>query len=261
MAIKKSEGKIGIIGCGWLGNYIAQHFVGDYTICCTTRSHQKQIELTAKGYHCLAIQFDEMDNLQKTYWDELNLLDCIIITIPFSKRENMDTLTHRFKNICAFIKGYDKQLFLMSSIGIYPEKDLYIDENTILEDELNPTILNIEKLMKSTFPQLNILRLGGLMGGSRVFSNYDVTPTQQVVNHVHFEDICLIIEKMILKKSKSTTYNVVAPLHPTKKEIIDYQKGGKISLDIEKFGRKISSNLLQKELDYEFLHPDPRTFM
>jgi len=260
MVLSNSQAKIGIIGCGWLGKYIAQHFTGNYTIYSTTRSPQKQSQLLALGHNCIAIQFDEKENLHNNDWENTNSLDAIIITVPFSKRENINTLTQRFKNICAFIKTYDKQVFLMSSIGIYPDNDTNMDEKSVSNDELNPTILHIENLMKSNFKQLNILRLGGLMGGSRVFSNYDVIPTQQVVNHVHYEDICLIIEKMILNKSKSTTYNVVAPLHPTKKEIINYQKNGKISLDNEKFGRIISSNLLQKELDYEFLHPDPRTF-
>ena len=98
------------------------------------------------------------------------------------------------------------------------------------------------------------------MGGSRVFSNYKITATNQVVNHVHFEDICLILEKMISENIKSKTYNVVAPLHPTKQEVIDYQKGKNQTSNIQGYGRKITSDLLQKELKYEYLHMDPRAF-
>jgi nucleoside-diphosphate-sugar epimerase len=255
-----SQFKTGIIGCGWLGLHIARYLHANNEICTTTTSEQKNEQLIAMGFNSIAIRFDDDQIIENKCWDGLNSLDTIIITVPFSKRDDISTLKNRFENICSFMSGFDKQLFLMSSIGIYPDIQMDISENSLTEDSLNPSLLFVEQLIKSKSPQVNILRLGGLMGGSRVFSNYPVTASQQVVNHVHYEDVCLIIKKMISERIISKTYNVIAPLHPTKQEIIDHQKGNKQTSDIKKYGRIIISDLLQKELGYQYIHEDPKLF-
>ncbi|TYR35744.1 epimerase [Sphingobacterium phlebotomi] len=253
--------KIGIIGCGWLGLHIAKHLFPKHKIYTTTTSQQKKAELIAMGYDSIAIQFSDDEILQQyKSWKALEHLDIIIISVPFSKRANIKLLQNRFENISLFIDGFDKQLFLMSSIGIYPQLQMEIGEETLHEQLLNPSILAVEQLIKSKFSQVNILRLGGLMGGDRMFSNYQTSTPDQIVNHVHYEDIVLIIEKMIRKKTYSKTYNIVAPAHPTKQEIINYQKGLSEPQNIQEHGRKIMSTLSEQDLSYQYLHPDPKAF-
>lgn len=149
----------------------------------------------------------------------------------------------------------------MSSIGIYPELPMDISEFSLPDSELNSAILGVEHLIQKSFPQVNILRLGGLMGGSRVFSNYVVEPSNQVVNHIHYEDIVSIIEKMIQKQCCAKTYHVVAPMHPTKQEVLTYQKGHYQATTGERMGKTINAELVRTELNYTFIHPDPRTFI
>lgn len=251
---------IGIIGCGWLGQHIAKH-LNRHRIFTTTTSAKKKEALIALGYQSMVIKFGETPTSELLSWNELHHLDVIIITVPFSKRHSIASLQNRFEHLCQFIQGFDKQLFLMSSIGIYPEMPVEIWENTLHEQELNPNLLGIEELFKENFPQTNTLRLGGLMGGSRVFSNYNVEPTAQAVNHVHYEDICLIIERMMIKNSAAKMYHVVAPMHPTKEEVIAYQTGKNNTISNPPFGKIVHSDAVQKELDYQFKHPDPRTFL
>jgi hypothetical protein len=100
------------------------------------------------------------------------------------------------------------------------------------------------------------------MGKERIFIKYKTQPTNQVVNHVHFEDICLIIEKMISKNYSSKIYNVVAPLHPTKQEIINFQNGiiDNIFNKENHQGRIILTKLLINELNYDYKNPDPKMF-
>lgn len=253
--------RIGIIGGGWLGMHIAQHLCSNYNIHTTTTSEDKNRRLIDMGYDSISIQFDDYEIKQdQKSWEILNSLDVIIITVPFSKRTEIDLLKNRFKNLSAFIDGFDRQLFLMSSIGVYPNSIKEIAEDTLNEEDLNPTILAIEKLMQKNFPQINILRLGGLLGGSRVLSNYKISMPQEPVNHIHYADIGLIIEKMIDIKSNCKTYNVVAPLHPSKQEIINYQKGIESDTNHSENGRRISSNLIIKDLKYTFKYPNPTTF-
>lgn len=260
--MKRME-KIGIIGCGWLGLHLAKHLSRQYKIYGTTTSEEKCSQLEKLGFESDVHAFSDVEiERDAKPWKILQDLDAVIITIPFPKNTEFERLRNRFENVIHFIKNFDKPIFLMSSIGIYPQIDEEINETNVLEEYLNKNILGVETLMKNEFPQINILRLAGLMCDSRVFSNYKISNPEQIVNHVHYEDICLIIKKMISRKMISKTYNVVAPQHPTKQEVIDFQKYGKEKNHItdQNKGRKIVSSILETELDYQFLHPDPKKF-
>lgn len=102
------------------------------------------------------------------------------------------------------------------------------------------------------------------MGKERLFYKYyKEAGRNEAVNHVHFEDICKVIEKMILLELKGKIYNVVAPLHPAKGEIYAHQTNTKIKPAItEKTeNRIISSEKMIRELAYSFVFPDPKLFL
>ena len=250
--------KIGIIGCGWLGFRMAKYFAPTNEIYATTTSDDKVKMLSEQGFQTFKIDFDA-DEFLKSNEVWLNL-DVIIITIPFSKSADFEISKKRFENLSSFLKGFEKPIFLMSSIGIYPQIEQEITENNLDESLLNPSIFGIENLMKQYFPQINILRLGGLMGDDRYLSKYNIKEPQQIVNHIHFEDISTVVEKIINENSQSKTYNLVAPLHPTKQQVIDFQTKNIETKIEEGFGRKILSAHLENDLKYEFLYPDPRKF-
>lgn len=254
--------KIGIIGCGWLGLRIGKHLSFKHEIITTNRSAYNKSELQSLGFMSFEINFSDTEissqNVNRTL---LGDLDSVVITIPFSAKSEIDKLKIRFQNLSMFLIGFNKQIFLMSSTGVYPQIETDIDEDTFDDEQLNPNIIFVENRIKSEFSQTNILRLGGLMGDDRVLSKYKISEPEQIVNHVHYHDICCVIEKMISNGTSGKIYNVVAPLHPTKNEIINYQK--KIafnSLNETKNGRKILSAKLQKELEYKFVYPDPVKF-
>ena len=250
--------KIGIIGCGWLGFRMAKYFAPTNEIYATTTSDDKVKMLSEQGFQTFKIDFDA-DEFRKPneIW---NNLDVIIITIPFPKSADFKVLKKRFENLSSFLKDFEKPIFLMSSIGIYPQIEQEITENNLDESLLNLNIFGIENLMKKNFPQINVLRLGGLMADDRYLSKYKIKEPQQIVNHIHFEDISRIVEKMISENLQSNTYNLVAPLHPTKQQVVDFQTKN-IETEIEEsFGRKIISKYLENDLKYEFLYPDPRKF-
>lgn len=257
--------KIGIIGCGWLGIRIAKHLQNNYQIYTTTTSQSKYDDLITMGLSPIVIKFWDYE-IFKEYksWKRIQELDILIITVPFSKRPSINLLKNRFGNINLFIDKFGKQMFLMSSIGIYPQLNMEIDEISFsaYEEYLNPSILFVENMMRSKYPQINILRLGGLMGANRIFSNYETSSPNQIVNHIHYVDICIIIEKMIEKKCLSKIYNIVAPKHPTKQEIIDYQNNFEKTTkqNNDEYGRKILSKKIEDELCYTFIKPDPRTY-
>lgn len=247
--------KIGIIGCGWLGFRLAKHLSSGNVIYTTSTTSEKVIDL-GSYFHSFLVDFDRFELIR---WNVLSDLDVIIITVPFKKQIDRILLDNRLKNIRNFIDGFEKQLFFTSSVGIYPAINAEIDED-FPSDSLQPTLLSVEKFFKSYFPQVTILRLGGLMGDNRIFSKYTVTDFHHAVNHVHYQDVCLAIETMIARKIHSQTYNIVAPKHPTKQEIINHQKGLNIALIESPSGKIVSAKKLENELNFEFSLPNPIDF-
>lgn len=99
------------------------------------------------------------------------------------------------------------------------------------------------------------------MGDNRQLSKYKVINIDAPVNHVHYKDVISVIEKMIEVKSSAKLYNVVAPKHPTKKEVISAQKGQWSQVCFSSnYGRLVSSKKIEDELGYTFIYPNPNSF-
>ncbi|MEI6948676.1 hypothetical protein V9K67_15895 [Paraflavisolibacter sp. H34] len=247
--------KIGIVGCGWLGYRIATALCTRYSIYTTVSSFDKAAPLEAKGFHPTVISFAET-NAPIPPWSVADELDVLIITVPLVGKQSLpDVIERRMNKLASFIGDYPGQLFFMSSIGVYTQAS-----GEVAEDSLPSEQVPGELLITNKYPQTNILRLGGLMGDDRLLSKYPVANLDMAVNHIHYEDICAVIEKMIQEKSSSKLYNVVAPLHPGKAEVISAQKNLPLTETGPPTGRILSSFKMVSELRFTFSFPDPRTF-
>lgn len=250
--------KIGIIGCGWLGTRVAQKLKIENEIFVTTRSDENTSDLKSLGFETYQIDFQNKFEQKTT--ELFRSLDVIIISLPVSKKKFSEIISQNAK---AFLEDYKGQMIFFSSVGVYPHEDgIYTEQST---ENLNKNILAAEDFYKNAFPQINILRFGGLMGDERKFANYfqnkPIPQPNDVVNHIHYQDIAEIVNNLIKNKISGKLYNVVAPLHPTKQQIFDYQVNG-VSSEIEKpeDGKIVLGGLLEKELNYTFLKPDPTRF-
>jgi hypothetical protein len=245
--------KVGIIGCGWLGYRIAENFRGQFEVYTTTTTDNKKEKLTASGCHPTVVRFPDDTVLKDLkHWDALSTLDIIIITVPFSGK---DSLTNRAQNLFSFIGDFKGQLLFMSTTGVYPDI-----AKEFSEDDVSPDSVLGERMIKEKFPQVNILRLAGLMGDDRLLRKYNVANLHLAVNHIHYLDICAVLKKIIELELNSKSYNVVAPLHPAKSEVINAQNNIPCVAQTEVGGRKVSSGKLRSELNFVFKFPDPRSF-
>ena len=239
-----------IIGKGWLGSRLEKQLEKQFLIETTKR--------ISDAKNCFSIDFDAYKSNKI-----LTNYDFIIVTIPFGRRNNLTDLHNRFNHLIDFLGNYNNQLILLSSTAIYPENNETISENSIETIYLNNPYYSIENQLKEKYNQLIILRLGGLMGDDRFLSKYldlNSPNLSQIVNHIHYKDVCQVIEKMIRRNKNSSTYNVVAPEHPTKEEVLEYQLNKKIISATNREGKIISSQKIQDELKYEFLYPNPVYF-
>lgn len=249
---------IGLIGCGWLGKRMANKWKSNNTLYTTTTSINKIQALEVAGLQPTLINFeDEKSFKSQLPWKVLSMLDVIIITIPISIRRNFnpDQIEFKIKNLASFISGYDKQVIFTSTTSVYPNtKQEFREADVPVQNAF------VENLICKHFPKANLLRLGGLMGDNRQLSNYNVKNIEAPVNHVHYSDVISVSEQLISKQLHNTVYNVVAPLHPSKQEVIAIQQNKKIEPVKIEGGRLISSAKLITELEYAFIHPDPRYF-
>ncbi|WDF46269.1 hypothetical protein PQ459_15325 [Chryseobacterium sp. KACC 21268] len=247
---------LGIIGYGWLGNHIAERLSDRYNIFATTTTPSKAQDLNAKGYHATLVSFpDELDANMKP-WEVAKDLDAIIISVPFSGlRGAQIAMNDKRQNLLNFLGDYKGQLFLMSSTGVYPQS-----EKEFTEDDTPAENVESESFILEQFPQTNILRLAGLMGSERLLKNYNISDLHLLVNHIHYADICSAVEKMLDNQSQSKVYNIVAPIHPNKEEVINAQKDLPYNGERATTGRTISPARLISDLNFEFQYPDPRYF-
>jgi hypothetical protein len=249
--------KIGIIGYGWLGERIASSFSGKYIISATTTTESKVDQLHHKGIDAVIASFPDYQ-LTEAYsqWSEIKNIDVLIITIPVSEKSCcVSSLYNRIQNLSAFIGDFKGQMFLMSSTGVYPDLPQEFTEEDIPLEKVSG-----ERMLRNKYPQLNILRLGGLMGDNRLLKNYKVSNLDHAINHIHYADISGIILEMIERKTESKLYNVTAPVHPAKSQVINAQKNIADNKEFEVKGKKVLSSKLVSELKYVFQYPDPKIF-
>ena len=249
--------KIGIIGCGWLGIRLAEKLVLNNTVYATTTSEEKLQLLQSKGLNPSVINFSEIQSHEAfAEWEDTEPFSVLIITVPlFSKRVAESIIETRIENLLAFVGNFKEQIFLMSSTGVYPDV-----ARELTEADLPYENVQSEFRLKNQCPQLNILRLAGLMGDNRQLSNYKVSNPEAPVNHVHYADVCATIELMISQQLHDKLYNIVAPNHPSKTDVINAQTGIGTGQLQHTEGRIISSQKIIAELNYTFKYPDPRYF-
>lgn len=259
-------GRVLILGGGWVGQEVAALLYSEgYEVWVSTTSLDKVAVFKGLGYHGVCIDFDHGLKEQQVLPDSF---DFVLNSIPATSRHSRDVLDRRFGNVQTLLRqvAFKKHIFL-SSIGIYPDKDGWYDEEW--NDELDGRLLGAEQAMGS-LPDTLIYRLGGLFGKERIFAKYfggRVCQTgDQPANFVHLEDVTELIKLGFLSLAGSNVYNIVAPIHPTKKEVIlasasKYGMALPISFDpVASHQKVVRGQKIIDELDYSYKYPSPLYF-
>lgn len=133
--------KIGILGCGWLGSRMANKWKENNIIYCTTTTNEKIDKLEKEGLNPTLIDFsDTYFSSKKVIREVVELPDVLVITVPLSTRKEMsfDSVVNKLKNLIAFIRNFNGQIFFLSSTSVYPndvkefkEEDVDIESNIV----------------------------------------------------------------------------------------------------------------------------------
>jgi len=221
-----------IIGCGWVGKALKEALEPKFEVICIDKKNNNK-NFKAKS---------------------------VLIAIP-AKGDYLKTLQSYAKLI-----NQSSQVILLSSTSVYLKvKGEFSEEST----KLNKQSLSFraESLIKSTFKDAVILRLGGLMGYNRICGKYTANKkiNDSKVNYIHRDDVVRILQLILEQNIKSKTYNLVAPIHPKHSQISAknakiFGFNATIYNSLKPLDRVILSNKVINELNYTFLKPNPLEF-
>lgn len=263
---------ISILGCGWLGLPLGTFlYEKGYSIKGSTRDKQKISSIKESNIepYLLILEPDIICERKLDFFTT----DVLIINIPPPRRE--DVVEYHFLQIKSLIKesinaGVKKILFV-SSTSVYPETNEVVYESETLAPNKPSGIAlrQVENMLLDTSEfQTTILRLAGLIGYDRNPRNFlkkrrIIHKIDAPVNLVHRDDCINVIHQIIRNNLWGEIYNVCCDKHPTR---ADFYKNEAETVNIEELKIKfekpvnykiVSNEKLKKELDYEFIYPDP----
>jgi nucleoside-diphosphate-sugar epimerase len=262
---------VSILGCGWLGLPLGEFLLEKgILVKGSTTSPEKLSLLAEKGIQPFLLTLSpEVPDRQHEELREFLKTDILIINIPpRTGSQGHDFHVTQIRQLVSQLDATKTCIIYVSSTSVYP------DENQIAT-ELSPVVetnamVQAEKIVSLQTPKTTILRCGGLMGYNRIPGKYVAGKTINTgdipVNFVHRDDVVHIIYEIIRQEKWGQTYNVVAPEHPTRKEVYA-RNAAELGFAPPVYDntpppayKVINGEKLIHELDYTFLFPDPVTF-
>lgn len=260
-----------ILGCGWVGEYVARKCLAlGHQVYVTTRTEETYLRLKSEGIFPFIHDFDQANPPLQL---PVNSFDWVLNSIPATQKNTLSDLSHRFIKVRDFLGTltFEKHIFL-SSIGIYPDVDREITEDTFPKSRLQEKLLLAENALSDLSATSYIFRLGGLFGENRIFAKYfqhRICETgNQPANFIHIADVSNLIVAAFENKDQLLPgiYNLVAPEHPSKKEVVlasaaKYNYALPSSFKPADLPAKIVlGTRIQERLNYTFIYSNPIDF-
>lgn len=265
---------ISILGCGWLGLPLAQSLVAkQWNVLGSTTSPSKLAVLSQNGISPFLLrlgQFSADDSLTSFFQSPF-----LVVNFPprlRSATENelenqMNDLTQRLST------GKCQKAIFISSTSVYPDLNREVFESDAQKE--HPLVLAenqfIQSCQKNNIDFL-VFRCGGIMGYDRYVGKYYAgkhypSAAQVPINYIHQEDIMAAITSALTGTIWNETFNLVAPLHPTRREAIE-KSCEKYQLPLPTFTenktdepfKRVNGDAFMNAFSYTFIHPDPLAF-
>lgn len=259
--MERSEQKVVILGCGWLGQFVGASFVKNgASVFGSYRRAEVADTLDQMGIQGFELDFNESaiipDDILK---DTTHVF--VFITPSAAKRVSYDAL------LVELLEQFnqDVKVIFSSSTGIYPKDEGTYDETFALNQDIPNRLLPAETALRSLLGnRLNILRLAGLIGpkrhpaynlSGREILNNGMNP----INLIHASDIIAAIDWLLNNDYFGHTYNLVNPYHPPKSDY--YPKAAEyFGIEPPKFGsenatnRLVTGNAIEEETSFRYRH-------
>ncbi|MDT0620786.1 NAD-dependent epimerase/dehydratase family protein [Croceitalea vernalis] len=219
---------IGVLGCGWLGQPLAQSLVlKGHQVKGSTTSTDKFKVLENLGISPYHIKLTE-EKVEGNITSFLQELEVLIVNIPPGLRKTGNgSFIKRIEMLLRHVEDskIDNVLFV-SSTSVYGAVEGDITEETNPNPITNSgkQLAQIEKLLLANKRfDTTIIRFGGLIGPNRHPINHlagrtGLTNGCELINLIHLDDCILMIETILNEAYWGSIFNGVYPYHPTKKD-------------------------------------------
>lgn len=221
---------ISVLGCGRLGTEAGKEFIRlGYKVHGSTTSPEKMSGLAQLGIepYLLSVgrEIDAPQLIRQNFFSQPLLL----LNIPPDRRNDKvgEDYPRKIRLITEAARAYGtEKIIFTSSTGVYGNENREVTE----EDELQPeraagkALVDAENYLRAQKDlQITILRLAGLLGGTRKAGRFfagktNVKGGSAPVNMVCRQDCISVIRAVIDREVWGETFNVCADEHPSKKD-------------------------------------------
>lgn len=276
-----SKPSVGIIGCGWLGEFLAQQLLSkQYSVLVTVRQTEKQTALIKQGISCELLSIPE--SLGDTH--PIFSQDILVIAITPKFKRGLTNYAKNIKKIVDIAEQKNiQQVILVSSTGVYQGITGLVDEHTTIQTDYDQkvSLLNeAEQVMLSYSNKGQVLRLAGLVGDDRkpgrfLAGKQGLTGAYEAVNVIHKTDaagllISLIEQDLAQSKNKNLEKIFVGVSHTNVNRLQYYQKAAQVLSLVEPIfindenestvdlinAKKVIGDKTRQWLSYEYKHDD-----
>lgn len=250
------KGSISILGAGWLGLPLANHFVSNgFDVKLATRSRGR-VESLSSLTEAKLFQFD----FEESVADDFLESDILIVNIP---NKNVDAFEQLFEYVEA---SSVKKVLFVSSTSVYKNVNRAVTEDSGDEDELH-SLYQIEQLFREGDAfETTILRFAGLVGYGRHpgnwFQSRPVPQPEAPTNLIHRDDCIGIIDAIVEQCAWGEVFNGCSTTHPSKREFYCYARRllnkGMPEFDegSELAYKEVVNKKVITQLSYDFVRPD-----
>lgn len=265
--------KISILGCGWLGEPLAEHFVrAGHAVKGSTTSPEKLARLQEKGIDPYLIRFEPGADLSEA----IDFFDCdaLFLNIPPGRRDPdvKDRFADRMRLVLDFIRrGGTEHVIFASSTSVYPDLNrvVYEEDARGADSASGRALLEAERALRSD-PHFTatVVRFAGLYGYDRrpgrfMAGKVDVPGGNAPVNLIHRDDCIRIVSMLVEQGIWGETLSACSDEHPTRRAFYTWaarRQGFSPPTFLEDAAvpfKIVSNDHLKQRLGYTFLYPDP----
>lgn len=267
--------RISLIGLGWLGLPLARFLQEKgYHVKGSTTSSEKAGRLGREGVKAFPLLFNPYPKGDVKHL----FLHAEVLLVNIPPKINTSPRNFHLQQIKCIqslaVKAGIKKIIYISSTSVYPglSQMAYESDKLSLLHTGNQDLLRAENVLwEEGNYDLTVIRFGGLFGDDRIpgryFSNKRDVDGNIPVNYIHREDAVRLVHWILSHQLWNQTFNGVAPLHPSRKEI--YQNNARnwnfdppLSYRVSghNIGRIISSEKIRRT-GFKFIFDDPMNFL
>lgn len=271
--------RVSIIGCGWLGAPLAHvlHAGGDFSVKGSATSEEKVDTLKVEEIEAYVATLSP--DPKGEFWENLLDAEYLVVNIPpRSSKQGEEFHPQQMKYLASMIETSPvTDIIYVSSTSVYPELNRVVVEEDVegTAEAAAAHLVEAEEILlalRRPNRRVAVLRCGGLMGYDRIPGKYvrgktGITTGEVPVNYVHRDDVVGIIEQLLRSLLPNETFNVVAPLHPVRREVYNAsctEFGWEVPTYAESTSEEsfkiVGSGKVVSHLNYEFKFPNPLNF-